>query len=303
MYDNTDDNGDDTEFEYVVLFEGDEYDVFLDEEEAEDVAEDLRYDYPFADIDVEPQELGTSGYYEADAEDKHDVTDDIEDAFVYPFLKRATTVDEFTAGFNETRWSLGDHVNRGHYDFDSIIESVEDVNPELAGVLQQAGQMVERASVSGFECPVCGLNHGHSDQKHDIRTAFNVTEQFADWMEFCPYCHCGVNELAMLMDFYGYIEAPIFEDEEEFGPVRDLRNEDIYGVVIEIRDAPSGTTVRSAIRDAFGSRDISEEMYDGFEAYYRRYKSIKDAAGHAPISSETRQDIEDLRDDIEAAIA
>ncbi|UBF22239.1 hypothetical protein HRTV-2_gp91 [Halorubrum virus HRTV-2] len=300
MNDNNDNNG--GEFEYVVLFEGDEYDVFLSEEEAEDVAEDLRYDYPFVDITVEPQELGESGYYEADAEDINDVTDEVEESFVYPFLERATTVDEFTAGFQSTHWSLGDHTMRNDLDFGDAITEAEDVNPELASILQQAQGMVKSASVSGFECPVCGLNHSHSDQKHDIRTAFSVTSRFADSMEFCPYCHCGVNELAMLMDFFGHINTPIFTDEADFGPVNDLSNEDIRGVVIEIRDAPKGTTVRSAIRDAFGSRDISEEMYDGFEAYYRRLKAVKDAAGHAPISSETRQEIEDLRDAAEEAI-
>ena len=314
MYDSNNGNDGDVDLEYAVMFQGDEYDVFLNEEEAEDVAEDLRYDYPFADISVEPQELGESGYF--DAEDASETVPEQEDlegedgdsGFVYPFLKRATMVEDFELNYHSTRWSLGDHTMRNNINFDEVISEAEDVNPQLAGLLQQAKQMVERVEVGGFECKVCGLNHRHSDQKHDIRgdadttPGFSVTSSFADWMEFCPYCHCGVNELAMLMDFYGYIDAQIFRDESEFGAVRDLSNPAIQDICRRVREADPIMSFKDAVKRSPYSDLIGPEDYDGLEAFYRRWNDIKLTANRAPISAETRQDIEDLRDEAEEAV-
>lgn len=82
---------------------------------------------------------------------------------------------------------------------DGLLDQASDV-PGLGKVIEKAKNAAEETSTSGFECPVCGLRHGHSITKHDSREIFGVTDKFAaEAMKYNPVCHCGVHELASIV--------------------------------------------------------------------------------------------------------
>lgn len=113
------------------------------------------------------------------------------------------------------RWRLGEHsvdTPLAQDEVSSAVTEVAGVNDDLAEVLSEAYEMMNGggSSVSGYECPVCGLKHSHSDDKHDIRESFGVRAEFAEQMEYNPFCHCGVNELAMLLDFVDAFNESVF---------------------------------------------------------------------------------------------
>lgn len=197
-----------------------------------------------------------------------------------------------------TKWRLGSHSQGTDEMMEtSLAAMLENLDPavdsDLRNVLSDASQMLHGTGISGFECPVCGLNHGHSDAKHDIREAFNVSVPFAEEMEYCPYCHCGANEMAMLIDFYGHIEMDVFDDAYLFETVDKLRAETVDDLTLEFSRTQS---VRNACE--FAGVDVDEHI----TAFFDRYQNIKQAASSAPISQETQTDIDDLRDVVEAAV-
>lgn len=206
------------------------------------------------------------------------------------------------------RWTLGDHTSANEADVDALelwADNDEEVNEDLAEVLRDAASMVEGSTVSGFECPECGLNHSHADHKHDIRSFFEVEADFADGMQYVPFCHCGVNELAMLVDFFHFINVPVFEDQDEFEGVleadpeiprrayriytsRDEEYEDVVtwqNAIIEANNEIPGDVMPS---------EITEELI----AFLERVHNIKQAADAAPIATETRTAIEETREEL-----
>ena len=198
------------------------------------------------------------------------------------------------------KWSLGRHSTAPDEVKDDLsmwLGTLDDeVDDDLQNILQEAAKMVEGAGVHDFECAVCGLNHGHGDDKHDIRPTFSVRDEFAEGMEFVPFCHCGVNEFAMLMDFYGYITAPVFEDaHEKFPAVERADTEDVQAM---LRAFSRGDDPREAAREA----GFSAESRGECRTFLKRVDKIKSAASSAPISSETRTRIDELREDIERAV-
>ena len=61
-----------------------------------------------------------------------------------------------------SQWKLGSHSVPSGISKDEIeneISRIKDVNPDLAGVLEEASSMVEHSETSGYECKVCGLYH------------------------------------------------------------------------------------------------------------------------------------------------
>lgn len=271
-----------------VLFTDDESDEPESPEDAWNDSDDL-HDMP---------ERDDSGVEVLDAEPVDDPNDG------YAFWRQEDTA-ALTADGETRKWTLGDHEVRHDVDTDAIREAAADidgVNPDLAAVLENAADSLSSASVSGFECPVCGLNHGHSDTKHDIRSpssGFSVTGVFADFMEFCPYCHCGVNELAMLIDFYNHIDAPVFEDAEKFAGIENIRNSVLIAICKAIRESEEDhtrqtLTVDAAAREVGGF--ISPNLDSSIRAFYKRWKAIKDAADGAPIAGSTRTSINQIRE-------
>jgi hypothetical protein len=224
-----------------------------------------------------------------------------------------TTSDDFnTVG---SMWNLGDHSTASSVDRSGLSDSInstiealdDDIDGDMKEVLQDASRLVQETRVSNFECPVeaCGLGHSHPDHKHDVRDSFDVLGSFTDQMEFCPYCHCGVNELSMLMAFFPYISEPVFEDQHEFEEVLEVEPEVINGMYrLYIED---DMTVSQAAGKAAARRGVAESELvplgtrDAIKAFFRRRRSIEKAAQAAPIAQETRQAIESNRVALEEA--
>jgi hypothetical protein len=133
------------------------------------------------------------------------------------------TQAQYTIGVEEhgtAWWGLGDHQmpdETAETDWDAVEDALEtlDTVPGMENLVREAENMTTSIRESGFECPVCGLCHGHDSDKHDVRTEFAITEEFAERMQYNPYCHCGVNELARLVNFFDAFEIQAFEDEGE----------------------------------------------------------------------------------------
>lgn len=209
---------------------------------------------------------------------------------------------------SQVKWSLGDHGVQSGLTSDELeeeIERVDGINDNLRNVLQDAHAQIQSLDLAGFECPVCGLQHGHSDTKHDIRSGFNVSSEFADTMEYVPYCHCGVNELAVLIDFYSEFERSIFEDDDEFEAVSTIRNDYVQAVCQFLRDNSNGdgsVTVKDAVQ-SFGWEDhIPSKHYDDLARFFERWIDIKNAANKAPIEQSTRAEINEIRNELASTV-
>lgn len=253
------------------------------------------------------------------------------------FGSTTTTTTDDADDFNVLRWKLGNHNMKPTIDADELRQNAadnEDINDDLADVLQQAAIQVEQAKVRDFQCPVCGLSHGHSDSKHDIRTAVNVTEQFAEMMQFNPACHCGVNELAVLIDFYGYIVPQVFEDDDQFIPFEEMMPSDETDAALTILGHPdvvvgeATSNIRAGKRATTGTlRNLADggslpdavdevwvslgqvlqaarlqdtdEMRASMTALDKRFKTIRSAGNSAPIPKDTETKLASLRQDLE----
>jgi hypothetical protein len=153
---------------------------------------------------------------------------------------------------------------------------------------------------------VCGINHGHADHKHDIRAStdatptggFEVTEAFADEMQYNPYCHCGANELAMLVRFFHHIGVPMFDDQLEFEGVLEAEEDalwDAYSLWNTERDM--------TVQTAANRKNIDTTLVEELTKFFRRVSSIESAADSAPIASETQSAIEETRRSIIDALS
>jgi len=156
--------------------------------------------------------------------------------------------------YDVRKWKLGDHYARPTVDANQLrsdAERNEGIDNTMAEVLGRAAEQVESASVRDFECPVCGLSHGHGDKKHDTRSTFSVAPEFADYMEFAANCHCGVSELAMLMEFYGEIAVQVFEDDERFVAFESLMPSDEADMALALYFHPEVKIVDHMPRSKF----------------------------------------------------
>jgi hypothetical protein len=204
------------------------------------------------------------------------------------------------------RWDLGSHSTADEEDqkrlsgfINETMEQLDDdIDSDMKAVLQDASELVSDTKVHQFECPVeeCGLGHSHPDYKHDIRKSFNVINDFASQMQFCPYCHCGVNELSMLMSLFPYIDAPVFEDQEKFEAVLEVEPEILEALYRRFKQ--DEMSVRMAVRTVASERGIAEGDIAGhgirpeLNRFFTRRKNIDKAAEAAPIAEETRNTID-----------
>jgi len=211
------------------------------------------------------------------------------------------------------KWTLGDHSTASDVDRSGLTESIndtiksldDDIDGDMKDVLQDASKMVQNTRVSKFECPVedCGLGHSHSDHKHDVRDAFNVLDSFTDGMQFCPYCHCGVNELSMLMTFFPYINKPVFTDQQKFEGVFEV-DPDVLGEVYRLY-SNEDLTVEGAIREVSNNYGLPTtslvpmDVREDIKRFFSRRRGIEKAGQAAPIAQETRQAIENNRVSLE----
>jgi hypothetical protein len=276
------DSDDSTEHEYAVTVDGEPVTEWLGQEELgtlEDVKEARKERHPFSDVTIEEREVDDDGGF----------------WFLEPPEDDTPTADEVSV---PGRWTLGDHsieTGLAEEQLEEAAERVDGFNDSMAGVLREAASMVG-THVRGFECPVCGINHGHADHKHDIREAFNVDPEFADRMEYNPYCHCGANYLSMLMDFYPYITTTMFTDEDDFEGIEQVDTELLYDVYAE------WTTSDRTVQGVCLSNDIPQEHVSGITSFFQRVRSIDSAASSAPIANETRNEIDSMRENIESRI-
>jgi hypothetical protein len=202
-----------TEYKVVDTVDGELIDVF----DHKEVAAVLRSTH--STYTIEERHYNTTD--ENSAEDNDDTTN-----MNYDFIAADDDAQDDTNSFNTvgSMWTLGSHSALQSENSQNLVDSIDgvmgdidsEIDDDVMDVLQDARSVVSDTRVSRFECPVeeCGLGHTHPDHKHDIRAGFDVTDAFADQMDFCPYCHCGVNELAMLMDFFPYIAADVFHGDD-----------------------------------------------------------------------------------------
>jgi len=229
-------------------------------------------------------------------------------ALSYDFLGNGDKGRSEEGAAADSRWSLGTHTTADQDTQDQLDEMVTEldigIDKSLRDTLEEAAQIAGSSSLSGFECSVCGLHHNHSDKKHDIRddltnSGYNVVPAFAEQMVFSPFCHCGVNELAMLVDFYGYINVGVFCDEMmEFPAVNNYHGETLQAIVRECDklDGSNRGVMRKAVNNA-GLMAGTAELSDLW-TFYQRRKEIKDAANNAPVPSHVRTRIEKRRKEI-----
>ena len=252
-------------------------------------------------------------------EQDDETTDDSQISMSYDFIQ--SDYDQDSTENNDEKfntvgsmWTLGDHSTASSEGRSALSEAIEDTMDELdddidgdmVAVLEDASDLVKDTRVSKFECPVeaCGLGHSHPDHKHDVRDSFDVLDSFADQMQFCPYCHCGVNELSMLMAFFPYISEPVFEDQHEFEGVLEVEPDilnDMYRLYVE--DGASVSVAAGAVSaryDVNESEAVPLGVREDIKAFFSRRRSIEDAANAAPIAQETRSVIEDSREELEA---
>jgi hypothetical protein len=244
--------------------------------------------------------------------------DDSQNTMSYDFIQ---TGDEQNQNdepqFNTvgSMWTLGDHSTASADERRDLSDTIEgtlnalddDIDGDVKAVLQDASSLVQKTRVRSFECPVCGLSHSHPDHKHDIRAGFNVEDSFAEEMDFCPYCHCGVNELAMLMPFFGYMNRSVFTDQHIFEGVLEV-DPNVLEEVYRLYDQENLTVNRAAAR---ATRDLEGDeselvplgVREDIKTFFDLRQQIENAAESAPIASETREAIEQNRQDLEAFVS
>jgi hypothetical protein len=127
-------------------------------------------------------------------------------------------------------------------------------------------------------------------------------------MEFCPFCHCGVNELAMWIDFIGFSNVVVFEDQHRFEGALDLDNDvlmdfcHMYREMVNDHTRDTQPTVAEALRLIGADHSVPSDIAEELNLFFGRWHDIKQAANRAPIAGETRNVIADLRTELEAEV-
>lgn len=250
-----------------------------------------------------------------ETEQDDETTDDSQNTMSYNFIAnddeaKAETNDFDTVG---SMWTLGDHSSASSDERSTLSRVIEetmadmddDIDGDMKAVLEDASDLVKDTRVSKFECPVeaCGLGHSHADHKHDVREAFAVLGKFTEEMNFCPYCHCGVNELSMLMAFYPYISEDVFGDRHIFDDAMEVEP-DILEAMYRLHVEEDASVNRAAAMIA-NRRGIDEAeaiplgTRESLKEFFQRRRRIDRAANAAPIAQETRNKIEEAREELE----
>lgn len=256
----------------------------------------------------------------------------------------STDSNQSSDDYTIRRWKIGSHAVPAYVDADDIRATAQDnksIDADIAAALSTAADSVESVNITDYECPVCELGHTHGvndgpgeGAKHDIRDEpIHVRDSFAEAMTYNPVCHCGVNELAMLLDFYPHMGVSVFEDDDRFAP---LLNEGAAAVTqaLEVASHPSVSLVGSSdpqpaphvrlsvteirniangratvttdkrvavdrIFEAFGIKETTA-VAQAFAGLRKRFSHIRDAASQADIPQGTEADIERAREELEA---
>lgn len=245
-------------------------------------------------------------------------TDDEDTTMNYDFISNDDEAQDETNQRNEigNRWTLGDHStanddvkNELHEVIEETIDDLDsEVDQEMVEVLSDASSLLQDSSVTNFQCPECGLIHGHADHKHDIRAAFNVEDDFASQMDFVPYCHCGVNELAMLMRFFSYISEPVFKDQHKFESVLDVKPEVLEASYRVFDSDDVNYNINNAVRKACNqrgldpSKEVPADIREEVRMFFYRRQEVERAANGAPVSQQTVDEIALNKSELEDAV-
>jgi hypothetical protein len=126
-------------------------------------------------------------------------------------------------------------------------------------------------------------------------------------MEFCAYCHCGVNELAMLVRFFPYINRPVFTDQHDFEGVLEVNPDVLEAVYRTYND--DGVSLSVAAGRVASRRGLDEAeaiplgVREDIQAFFNRRDAIQNAANSAPIAQETRGVIEADREALQEMVS
>lgn len=262
----------------------------------------------------------TAYYQNGENSAETDAEDSNSDMNEYDFIQTEEQSDETTdePDFETVGnlWTLGDHSSGADVTSEvqesirkTIAELDDGIDGDVVDVLQDASEAVESTDVTRFECPHenCGLGHSHGDHKHDIRSGFSVTDSFAAQMEFVPYCHCGVNELSMLMAFMPYITEPVFDDQFRFEEVMEVEPTLLDEAYYRWK-AENGENFHSMLSELAGEEGRAEEdafplgVRNAMASFFERRYEIECAADSAPIPQETQNVITEKRENLYSVI-
>ncbi len=109
-------------------------------------------------------------------------------------------------------------------DLETEIQPILDAEPEAVVLNSEeidimADDLASKASIRDFTAVGSNLNHGHSPDKHDVRTKFNVRDEFIE-ENFAPYGILPNDHAALWLMSYRrneFIEA----DEKIFADTKD----------------------------------------------------------------------------------
>jgi hypothetical protein len=294
--------------EYVITDDLDrKHGSFSDQDDAYEERNKLREFYPNRELSVHP---ASEDEAEKESAEDNEVDDSPTMSANYDFMADDSSNDDEqqfdTVG---SMWTLGSHTGISDQNTSSLRsalqttldEADEDVDGDVIDVLEDAAGLVENTSVSSFECPHpdCGLHHSHSDHKHDVRDSFAVTESFASQVEFTPFCHCGVNELAMLMEFYGYINTQVFEDGDRFEAADEIDPDDLNAAYRDYKEDSNDPMATANVQSSLitvADINLEKERLQEVRSFFICRSSIERAADGAPIPQKTQAVITENRD-------
>lgn len=211
----------------------------------------------------------------------------------------AQIFDIAVSGDVANRYGRGSHTVRNETnpsDLRTDAKAYRGIDDQAADLLEKAADIYEGgANISAYECPECGLRHSHSRNKHVLTasgvSALSVRSEFADAMVFNKRCHCGVNELAMLLRFADNISMQIFADIEN----DDLPRPEVVSAAEKLRDPH---TDRDELIDELGADIVADAVEYSDSPALSRVLEVRDAADSAPISAETRERIESIESEL-----
>lgn len=235
---------------------------------------------------------------------------------------------DFSTDRSVQMYTWGDHRVQTETDTDSLradadrLAGVDDARADLLREAADEYEQMQREPVK-FECPTCHLGHSHSASKHALTGDLDVRRAFVAGMKYEDNCHCGVNELAMLVDFFHYINVPVFTDQDRFEAVLELAHDDVRAIinatnevtVEEAREAgmdidgrdEAYLTLDNAVewvrREQGVATLVPDDIMPELRKFHRRVKQVKSAANSAPIPQTARTDIEEARQGIRSAIS
>jgi hypothetical protein len=130
-------------------------------------------------------------------------------------------------------------------------------------------------------------------------------------MKFSPFCHCGVSELARLVMYFNDVEGVVvFEDQHRFEAILELPASTVRNVYRAMQEVTIEEAEEVGMQNLRGSDNrtlnfeeateweyrrsgnpVPTDIRPDLRSFYNRVDDIRNAAGNAPIPSETEQSL------------